>query len=347
MKEKPIKKIDFKNQKKLSKTLDRVLDNSWISKNIIRPKKKNWTFLENFTKFFIKIVLWLVIPNVVLKNKSKTNELIDRTYYKFSSKDFKFIPTSTAFYLLISFVPIVSMLILLLSIIPDYNHIFIESIINKIMPGVSSLFKIANTNKINATAAYTTLAILFISSIWLSSSGFSKFIYSQNYIYGHQELGNWLINKLKGILIVIGIVLYLFVAFAFYIFIYNAFSHNITSNAARNTFFYTTFIVFSFFSLYLGIGILYKVSPSFKVSWSMINPGILITVIPMVIFIAVFGSLMSLIDYGKYGLVGIFMYIAMFVGYSTYFIYLGIVANEAYYKTFFSSRTIAKKKWFY
>lgn len=339
--------IPFWKEKKIKNIYNKELKNSWISKNIVKKQENKFVFFEKIIKFFIKIILWMVISKVVLKNKTKTNELIDRTFKKFNSKDFGFIPYSTAFYFLISFVPIITLLIFMLSIIPGYEKIFVEQIINKILPGVSSLIDLSKSlTSLNAAATYTTIIILLISSIWLASSGFGKFIYSQNYIYNHSNLGNWLKNRLKGMLIVIGIIVYLFLTSAFYIFLYDAFNKNISNSLAQNIYFYTSFLIYLFIITYLGIGMLYKAAPSFKLSWAMINPGILITTIPIVIFIGLFGSLTSLINYGKYGIVGIFMYVAIFISFLTYFMYLGIVANEAYYKTFFSTRTISKNNKF-
>lgn len=336
--------IPFWQQKKIKKKRQKDLKNAWFGKNVVKKQTQKFLFFEKLIKFFIKIILWMVISKVVLKNKTKTNELIDRTFKKFNSKDFGFIPYSTAFYFLISFVPIITLLIFLLSIIPNYEKIFVEEIINKILPGVSSLINLSKgINSLGNAATYATIAILLFSSIWLASSGFGKFIYSQNYIYDHNNLGSWLKNRTKGMLIVIGIILYLFITSTFYIFIYDAFNKNITSTIGKNIFFYTSFLIYLFLIMYLGIGLLYIFSPAFKLSWSMINPGILITTIPNVIFIGIFGTLTSLIDYGKYGIIGTFMYVAMFISFLTYFMYLGIVANEAYYKTFFSTRTISKK----
>ncbi len=100
-------------------------------------------------------------------------------------------------------------------------------------------------------------------------------------------------------------------------------------------------------NLYVGLSVLFKISPGFIVPWSSLLPGVLIASLPTMVFITIFGYLTSLIDYYKFGIFGIFMYIALLVSIMSYFMYLGIITNAmTFYKTFYSRYTTPKKIWF-
>ncbi|UUD35121.1 YihY/virulence factor BrkB family protein [Mycoplasmopsis caviae] len=331
------------DQSKIKKEYRNNLKKSWFARNIAPVDNKRWLFIEKIVKFFLMIILWIATPRLSWKNKSKTNELINRTYKKFTDKSFVFIPLTTAFYFLVSFVPIITIMIILLSLIPSYHTLFINEILGRIIPGVTSIIKIPDTSK--KGAQLTSLIILCLASLWMSSSGFGKFIYSQNYIYGHKNLGNWLTNRLKGLLVVLSISIYLFLAGALYLFFYQTFTDSL-SIYYKNIYFYITFSIYLLVVLYFGLSLLYTMSPSFKLGWTTVFPGVLITSIPIMIFMTIFGFLTSLIKYDKYGIIGSFMYIALFVSYLTYFMFLGIIVNEAYYKTFVSSYTVSKRSLF-
>ncbi|RMX36159.1 YihY/virulence factor BrkB family protein [Mycoplasmopsis fermentans] len=331
------------DQNRLKKEYRNSLKKSWFARNVVPVENKKWLFFEKIVKFFIMIILWIATPRLSWKNKSKTNELINRTYKKFTDKSFVFIPLSTAFYFLVSFVPIITIMIVLLSLIPGYHTLFINEVLARIIPGVTSIIKIPDTTK--KGAQLTSLIILCLASLWMASSGFGKFIYSQNYIYGHENLGNWFTNRIKGLFVVLGISIYLFLAAALYLFFYQTFTDNM-STYHKNIYFYITFSFYLLIMLYFGLTLLYTMSPSFKLSWTTVFPGVLITSFPVMIFITIFGFLTSLINYDKYGIIGSFMYIALFVSFLTYFMFLGIIVNEAYYKTYVSSYTVSKRSIF-
>ncbi|EGV00546.1 YihY/virulence factor BrkB family protein [Mycoplasmopsis columbina] len=334
-------------QKDLKKSYRNSLKKSWLTKNIIPINKNRWSFIEEVIKFFLKIILKIATPKIGWKNKIKTKELINRTYDKFISKDLVFIPLSLSFYFLISFVPIITIIMTLLSLIDGYNQIFIQLIMSKIIPGIQSILDLQITSKSHEGLQYISIIFLLLASLWLSSNGFAKFVYSQNYIYKHEFLGNWFTNRLKGLFIVMGISIYLFLGIALYILIYSSFVKVFTNNNSQIIFFYSSFSVYLLIFLYLGTLLLFKLTPSFKVPFTSIFPGVLVAVLPIWIFIMSFGYLTSLINYSKYGLIGTFMYVALFVSTLSYCLMLGIIVNEAYYKTYYSSYTIAKKNWIF
>ncbi|MBU4689510.1 YihY/virulence factor BrkB family protein [Mycoplasma zalophidermidis] len=333
------------NPKKIKKAYNKKIKKSVINKSVIPNENKQWWLLEKIIKFFIMLILWIATPKTTWKNKSKTKELIDRTYNRFTAKDLTFIPISLSFYFLVSFVPILTVVIVLLSFIQDYNNVFLNVILVRIIPGVENLINVPNLN-INHGVQYTTIAILLLTSTWLGSNGWGRFIYSQNYIYGHETLGNFFINRIKGFFIVVSISIYLFLVTAFYIFIYKLISTNLNS-VGEKIFFYVSFDIYLMIVLYFGFTLIYKLTPSFKLSWNSVLPGVLIASFPNMLFIGAFGYLTSLIKYNQYGAIGTFMYIALFVSSLSYFIFLGLIVNESYYKTYHSSYTIAKREWLF
>ncbi|MGY5139188.1 YihY/virulence factor BrkB family protein [Mycoplasmopsis gallinarum] len=329
------------NLKKINKAYNQELKAFVLNKNIRNNKKEiQFLFFEKLLKLFLKFILLCAITRFTWKNRPKIDELVDRAHAKFSSKENSFIPISQAFYFLVSFAPIITMITLLLSFVPGYDQIFLNVILAKIIPGLNQVFKLEIVT--NLKSQYISMIILFLTSLWLSSNGYGKFVYTQSYIYNHEKMGNIITNRLRGFFIVLGITLYLFIVILFYIFIYNTFIKYISNPVSQNVFFYITFCLYLPVVSYFGFLFLFKFSPKFKLSWNQINPGVLISTVPMFLFVSIFGLLTSFINYGKYGLIGTFMYVALFVMFFSYFVWLGIIINESYYKTYFSSYTIDK-----
>ncbi|AIA29733.1 membrane protein [Mycoplasmopsis californica] len=331
--------------KQIKKITNRKNRSSWAGKNIISNENRRWDFFEKIIKYFLRFILWLTTSKIGWKNKVKTNELVDRTYAKFIAKDSAFIPFSLAFYFLVSFVPISTIVIVLLSFIDDYNVIFVNKIITRVIPGVQSLLAIPEF-KINEGAKYTAILVLLLTSTWLGSSGWGRFIYLQNYIYGHENLGNFFLNRIKGFFVVLGISIYIFLASALYITFYKWITPSF-SLTGETIFFYISLFIYLLLILYLGFTLIYKLTPSFKLQWNSVLPGVLVASIPNMIFISGFGYLTSLLKYDQYGTIGTFLYLALFVSSLTYFTYMGLIVNESYFKTYYSSFTISKTAWIF
>lgn len=334
-----------KNVKKMNRTYNRMLKKSLFSKNILSVKKSKTSLLEIVIKFFIKIIMLIAVPIRLKKNKNKLSELVGRVYKRFTSREFVFIPVSFAFYSLVSFIPIIMSVSVAISLIPgNFSSSFNDEILRRIIPGLESFI-----NSIPQTwnaKTYILIITLFLASLIISSSGFGKFTYSINYIYKHETTGNYFFNRLKGFLIVVCIALYIFISSLLYLSIYKLFGVHKASDLGRSIYFYIVFSLYLMLNLYVGLSLLFKVSPAFKVPWSSLLPGVLIASLPTMVFITIFGYLTSLIDYYKFGIFGIFMYIALLVSTMSYFMYLGIITNAAFYKTFYSRYTVAKKIWF-
>ncbi|UUM25576.1 YihY/virulence factor BrkB family protein [Mycoplasmopsis agalactiae] len=334
-----------KNVKKMNRTYNKMLKKSLFSKNILSVKKSKTSLLEIVIKFFIKIIMLIAVPIRLKKNKNKLSELVGRVYKRFTSREFVFIPVSFAFYSLVSFIPIIMSVSVAISLIPgDFSSLFNDEILRRIIPGLESFI-----NSIPQTwnaKTYILIITLFLASLIISSSGFGKFTYSINYIYKHETTGNYFFNRLKGFLIVVCIALYIFISSLLYLSVYKLFGVHKASDLGRSIYFYIVFSLYLMLNLYVGLSLLFKVSPAFKVPWSSLLPGVLIASLPTMVFITIFGYLTSLIDYYKFGIFGIFMYIALLVSTMSYFMYLGIITNAAFYKTFYSRYTVAKKIWF-
>ncbi|MEA4115225.1 YhjD/YihY/BrkB family envelope integrity protein [Mycoplasma sp. 744] len=330
--------------KKFKKDYKNNLKQKSFYKNISLNKENNFSILGKIIRFFLIIILKITTPKNSWKNKNKTKELIDRAYKKYVSEDLVFIPLSLAFYFLISFVPIITILIVLLSLIPNYDSYFINIILSRIIPGINDVINLSNSFK-NTTLQTISIILLLLTSLWIASGGFAKWVYSQNYIYKHEQLGNLITNRFKGFIIVIGISLYLFISICLYIWFFKLF--NLKENTTQfDTVFYCSFTIYLFLILYCGITLLYKLTPNFKNPLNMIFPGALTASIPIAIFIIIFGYLSSWINYSKYGIISTFMYIGLFVSFLSYCLLLGTIVNEAYYKTYHSSFTIKKNYWF-
>ncbi len=336
----------------------------WVSKHTYRNSVEI-TFFDKIIKIIILISLKLTLNKKISINPVKKRELIDTTYEKISSPKFNFIPAGLGLYLFFSIIPIS---IIVIAAIEAISHIPVltggkdlgwgtilrEDILSRIIPGFDSLLIQINTSDTNVILINTTIVILLFSSIWFSSKGISKFIDSQSTIYEHTEQTNFIIKRLRCIMMVPIISVFFILSFLSIIPLLSWYQEKWPSLSLDNrvfgwqyeVLFYFTLSVYLIFWSYLGVGLLFRFSPLFKLKWKEISPGILITVIPTVIFTMSFGYVSALIDYAKYGSIGTFLYSITFVLVLAYFLYAGIIVNASYYKTFFSQR-IVPKKWFF
>lgn len=334
----------------------------WVSKYTYRNSDEV-TFFHKVIKFIILLSLKLTVNKKIFINPVKKRELVDTTYENLSSSKFNFIPAGLGLYLFFSMVPIFIIVISAIEWISGmptlsggknlgWGQIFREDILGKIIPGFDSLITNIKPDSINNILFNTTIILLLLSSIWFSSKGLVKFIDSQSTIYDHTNQTNFVIKKIRGIMMVPIISIFFIISLLSFIPLIAFFQEtwppkNVNDIRVYNweyqTIFYSSMLIFIALWSYIGVGILFRFSPLFRLKWNQINPGILITVIPMVIFIMIFGSLTSLIDYSKYGAIGTFLYAITFVLILAYFLYAGIIVNASYYKTFFSQKIIPKK----
>lgn len=357
-KENLIYKKFFKENPPVIKVLKKEYKKKFFSSNIVWPRLFEIDIYEIIVKFIIKIVLFITTWSVFKKNKIKSKEMIDRAYSKFSSKEFSFIPSSSSMYFIISFVPVVILSYLFLSIFSkwqNYNVFLIEGIIPWMVPGISDTLKYLNgfASLTGNTAGGISIFLLAISSLWLASSGFGKMISSENIIFNHKYTGTMIGNRLKGLLVVFAIAIFVSIVtiiqfhlakdFGLLISTNKANIVSITFNNSLRSKVYLLNIVSSLLALLVGFYLFFKFTPSFKLRFKSLKTGTLVATIPSWILVCVFGSFAKIANFGKYGPLGIFMFLSILVSTFTYFAYLGIIVNEAYYKTFVSQRTVQKR----
>ena len=316
--------------------------------NLIIPFAKKFSIGERVLKFIIYISLRIVIKPSRWKQPEKNLEIIDRTYKKITSSDFVFIPSSVAFYLLLAFIPLVTIISLATRVsffdnqeIVSYLHI----IFNNFIPGFDSIWKSLASIEPSITSITGFLALVG-SSLWISSAGFSRLIYTQSHLYGFKHTNGFWANKIKGLVIVILFSLFLFVVFAINIAFINAIRNSSLSKNDQivviDCFLYFG-IVFLVFFLYAS---LFKFVPWHKIKLRSIIPGTVVASIPTIIFIVIFGLLGKYLSYKRFGYIGTFLYIGLLVLEISYFMFVGLIVNVAYYQTFYNKKLKRKRSLF-
>ncbi len=340
-------------QKRSEEQRKKIKRDHWLSSLLIAPTKKV-TFTERFVKMIIYVALRLVIKPSRWKNPKRNYELIDRTYKRIMSADFVYIPSSIAFYLIMAFMPILSMISFIYSIpavthwlnglSPDHHTDPITEVLGKFIPGMKELLKQITAASSGADrGAMVATIISLILSTWIASGGFAKLVFTQSYLYDHKFVGGYWMNKFKGMSMVISLTLFLFIALTLNTLVNYAILQAPWSHVAKNVVTHV-FLIGALFGMMLVLfALLYKYSPRFKVRFRDIMPGVMVTTIPTAGFLALFGSITSMWDYGSYGSIGVIMYVAMAALIITYFIFVGITTNAAYYKTFVNDKV--KEKW--
>ncbi|NQZ66257.1 MAG: YihY/virulence factor BrkB family protein [Mycoplasmatales bacterium] len=341
---------------------------NYLSSLFINKKNTKISIAEKVVKFLIYISLRLAIRPKKWKNPEKNYEIIDRTYKRIMSADFVFIPSSIAFYLIMAFMPIM-MIVLVIYQVPviyewlttghnqiiDGKNVYVvekdslKIILSKFIPGISTLIDQATEvihsggeQKINAGALTATILSLLVSS-WIAAGGFAKLVFTQSYIYEHKYLGGYWSNKTKGISIVFAFSAFLFIALVVNILVQKEIEVSGMSEAWQEVILRLFLIVGLLIGTFSGFLLLYKFSPRFKIKFREIIPGTMVSTIPTAGFLIFFGFISSLWSYGNYGFLGTVMYIGTSSLIITYFVFVGIIANASYYKTFIGRKV--KTKW--
>lgn len=318
--------------------------------SLITPFDKNISLGERILKFIIYIALRLVIKPSRWKQPERNFEIIDRTYKKITSSDFVFIPSSVAYYLLMSFIPLIT-IISLMTRIPflQENNIKenLADVFKGFIPGLDKIWESLEKMKFSA-GTFTAFIALLITSLWISSSGFSQLIYTQSHLYKHKYVGGYWMNKIKGIVIVIAFSLFMFTVltgnFFFIRWINNSSLSGNYKNFIKKTFLYVGLIIFVFLC-YIA---LFKLSPRYKIKIRHVIPGSMVATVPTIIFISIFGIIGEYLSYKRFGYIGTFLYVGLLVLEISYFIFVGLIVNVSYHNTFVikelkSKRTISRK----
>lgn len=126
-----------KNVKKMNRIYNRMLKKLLFSKNILFVKKIKILFLEIVIKFFIKIIMLIVVFIRLKKNKNKLSEFVGRVYKRFISREFVFIFVLFVFYFLVLFIFIImSVSVVILLIFGNFSSLFNDEIFRRIILGL-------------------------------------------------------------------------------------------------------------------------------------------------------------------------------------------------------------------
>lgn len=299
------------------------------------------TLFEKVVKFLIKISLFLTISRNNFLNNRKKSEIVDSTYEALSSDKFSFIPAGVALYFFVSFVPILLIVVWAISLFSDQNwsSILLDDVLNHIVPGIKNMIQtIDSTN----TTVNIILVLFMISLIWFSSKGITKFNDSFVAIYDYEYNSNWLIKRFKGFFTVCAISIFFIVWSLTYLPLLGILKESFSPQVYEFFFYLTSFIYMIGFG-YVGIGFIFIYLPPFKLKWKQINPGILTALLPTIFFVLIFGTITKFLNYEKFGPIGTFIYVLVFVLYLSYFLHAGIIINASYYRTYFSITMVKKK----
>lgn len=379
---------------------------SYYIGNLLVSNPKKISFNEKIVKFLIYLALRLVIRPKRWKDPKKNYEIIDRTYKRIMSADFIFIPSSIAFYLIMAFMPILSLIIFLyqfpavqellsnghwkdmkvnitnasghqialaknFTFIADLNaeklanpnltysivdqgkwiidEDLLGNVLGKFVPGINDIIKqmtqLTKTDQkhvIKTGATVATIVSLLVST-WIAAGGFSKLVFTQSHMYNHKFKGGYWMNKFKGMFMVSAFTVALFMALGINIVITKQIADSSMSVSTQKTIKNLILIIGLFIGVFIAFIALFKLSPRYSIRIKHIIPGAMVSTIPTVLFLSLFGYISSLWSYGNYGTIGTIMYLGMGSLFITYFIFVGLSANVAYYKTFVGDKV--KTKW--
>lgn len=315
---------------------------TWVYKQVQKVNHENSLF-EKILKFLIFLSLFVSINNKRLKNPYKRKQIVELTYEKISTPGFSFIPAGLGFYLFLSLIPISIITMSFISLNPEWARVLSDDILQRLIPGFNSMIITFKPDNVLESA---TSVLFIITLLWFSSRGIMKFVDSQSNIYNHPINTNYLIRRIRATLIVVLVSIFSIIALLSYIplIIFYKQSFAPKSVGYEILFYFSTFIFLSIWT-YIGLALLYRFSPLYKIKFQQIFPGILITLIPSVIFAMSFGYFSSTyINFDKFGTIGTFFYSIIFMQIFSYFLYAGIIINSSYYKIYYSTR-ISSKKW--
>lgn len=405
----------------------------YVSSLVVAPNK-NVSVREKVLKFLIYIALRLVIRPKKWKHPEKNYEIIDRTYNKINSADFIFIPSSIAFYIVMAFMPIFTLIMFIYSIdairfllgsqaifdlsglvdvngnalsvdpvsglaitqwtqaniewpsvgqqvwinsgldgVKGFNEITkmnddvfgiihsdqavnwtsdpLKDTLDKFIPGIgavlSQISAISSVDSFGADIGSILLTLFsLMSTTWIAAGGMAKLVFTQSHIFEHKYTGGYWMNRLKGMFIVFNLTIFLFLMFSIQIYANSLILQLADTGVANWVVEMTSYLFLAFASfamVFSGFLAFYKLSPRFKIKVKHVVPGAMVATIPTAGFLVFFGFITSFWDYGAYGIIGVMMYIGMVSLLISIFVFMGIITNAAYYKTFVSDHV--NKKW--
>lgn len=305
-------------------------------------KKRKPASDERILKFLIWIILRIAVRPVHWKDKRKNKNIIDNAYKRIVSKDFIFIPPAIAFYLIMGFVPTILMALIIIS----QNQLLYEYIQQHFLQRIDIIQNLDSSSIFNISiGSIISFVLIMITSIWIASAGFAKFVFTLSHIYGHDKLGGYWMNRLRGATIVLCFSIFVSLG----LILAAAVPLLLSAIGIRQDHFLYRFLLWAFIIcggfvyLYGGFVALFKLSPRFKLTWRQIHPGSMMATIPTMGFIFLFSIITRYtLNYSSFGAVAPFMTLSMSMLIISYFLYIGILVNVSFYKTHHSKATISK-----
>ena len=228
----------------------------------------------------------------------------------------------------------------------------VRDVLGKFIPGISDLVTQVNEalsfkgSTINTVGSIFAIILSMLVTTWIASGGFAKIIFTQSHIYEHKFIDGYWSNRFRGMMMVIYLTLGLFFSLLFNTLIVTLINRLSIDDWAKDLILYT-FLIFGIFLLTsVGFTLFFRFSPRYKIKIRQVIPGGMVAALPSSLFLIFFGSISSLWSYGNYGSVGAIMYIAMTALILSIFLFTGIIANSAYYKTFVGEKIRTKRKLF-
>ncbi len=317
--------------------------NRIMSNALIKPKKI--AIGERLVKTIIWLALRISIKPSLWRDNRKNYQIIDRTYKRIMAPDFIFIPPAFAFYLIMSFLPI-TLLVLLITANIEWVSDQATSMLTSFLGAEGAGSFIETIEGLKSVGAISTIIPLIVLSFWISSSGFAKFVYTESYIYGHDKVGGFWANKLRGMFIVFCLTIYMAIA----VVCLSSLPAIISAMGFKektpswDVIYILGVICGSAVGIYIGILALFRFTPRFRLHIRQIHPGTIATTIPLTLFVTLFTQLTKfLFQYKGYGQLSVFMIISASMFQVSYYIYIGLIINVVFYKTHYGEITIEKK----
>ncbi len=278
---------------------------------------------------------------IITKIKEKVKAVIEIL----NRNEMRILPGQLAFYLLMSFIPIIVLVALITSRITE-NVDFIELVSSGIPASIAEMLK----GIVNSVSSYDNFTFLTICYIFLAMNGPTSIIYVTNSLYELKQ-ENYFKTKIKAFFMTIIIVLILLFLLIIPIL------GDLIIDVVFTLFFYTEFIldyipiykilviVLTFLVVFIGIDLIYIIAPNKRGSIKTTYKGALFTTISWIIATEIFSFYVTNIaKYDQlYGNFANILVLLLWVYFLAYLFVFGIILNKQKYLTYEKVNLRSKK----
>ncbi|UUD36020.1 YihY/virulence factor BrkB family protein [Mycoplasmopsis citelli] len=286
----------------------------------------------------------------------KRRGVVEIVFAKFISKDFNFTWLTIAFYFLISFIPVIYIILnlnLLLGYIvygnaPEqivFKERFINATLGSFFPDVPNYVGTVNlfTSDNGSLDSSTLIAnsVFFITTLLFASSGYGKLVAAINYMYDHKKVGTYLGNRAKGMALVFMVSILLWAISNLQTLTESMVTGDFNLSQRHSPTLTKAFFIFWTFMFLLVLFIaLFKFAPSFQIKFHHILRGAIFSTVPNLVFVMIFSFWINeTLNYDRYGSIGFVLTLAFFITWFVNLMFFGILFNQAYYKMFHNQKT--------